>query len=81
GVLERIKKLTPDEQTEVSTRIFGKEFGKDAGKLVNNLEELRRQLKLVDDAAAAGSMQREMDVRAEAIAGRWQVVQNKLFNT
>lgn len=81
GVLERIKKLTPDEQTEVSTRIFGKEFGKDAGKLVNNLEELRRQLKLVDDAAAAGSMQREMDVRADAIAGRWQVVQNKLFNT
>ncbi|MBJ2247450.1 phage tail tape measure protein [Pseudomonas haemolytica] len=81
GVLERIKKLSPEQQTEASTRLFGKEFGKDAGKLVNNLDELRRQLKLVDDAAAKGSMQREMDVRADAIEGRWQVLQNKLFNT
>jgi len=65
----------------VSTRIFGKEFGKDAGKLVNNLDELKRQLDLVNDAAANGSMQREMDIRADAIEGRWQVLQNKLFNT
>ncbi|QYM67293.1 phage tail tape measure protein [Pseudomonas sp. So3.2b] len=81
GVLERIKKLSPEQQTEASTRLFGKEFGKDAGKLVNNLEELRRQLKLVDDAAAAGSMQKEMDIRAESIGGRWQLLQNKWFNT
>ncbi|XMB47228.1 phage tail tape measure protein [Pseudomonas fluorescens] len=81
GVLNRIKKLSPEQQTEVSTRIFGKEFGKDAGKLVNNLDELKRQLDLVNDAAASGSMQREMDIRADAIEGRWQVLQNKLFNT
>lgn len=81
GVLERIKKLSPEQQTEASTRIFGKEFGKDAGKLVNNLDELKRQLDLVNDAAANGSMQREMDIRADAIEGRWQVLQNKLFNT
>ncbi|MGY2176335.1 phage tail tape measure protein [Pseudomonas azotoformans] len=81
GVLNRIKKLSPEQQTEVSTRIFGKEFGKDAGKLVNNLDELKRQLDLVNDAAANGSMQREMDIRADAIEGRWQVLQNKLFNT
>ncbi|OHW40857.1 phage tail tape measure protein [Pseudomonas sp. 06C 126] len=81
GVLERIKKLSPEQQTEASTRLFGKEFGKDAGKLVNNLEELRRQLTLVNDAAADGSMQKEMDIRADAIEGRWQVLQNKLFNT
>ncbi|WP_017477241.1 phage tail tape measure protein [Pseudomonas sp. PAMC 26793] len=81
SVLERIKKLSPEQQTEASTRIFGKEFGKDAGKLVNNLDELKRQLDLVNDAAANGSMQREMDIRADAIEGRWQVLQNKLFNT
>jgi len=81
GVLERIKKLSPEKQTEASTRIFGKEFGKDAGKLVNNLDELKRQLDLVNDAAGNGSMQREMDIRADAIEGRWQVLQNKLFNT
>jgi len=81
GVLNRIKKLSPEQQTEASTRIFGKEFGKDAGKLVNNLDELKRQLDLVNDAAANGSMQREMDIRADAIEGRWQVLQNKLFNT
>ncbi|WP_010176310.1 phage tail tape measure protein [Pseudomonas sp. PAMC 25886] len=81
GVLERIKKLSPEQQTEASTRIFGKEFGKDAGKLVNNLDELKRQLDLVNDAAGNGSMQREMDIRADAIEGRWQVLRNKLFNT
>lgn len=80
-VLERIKTIDPKQRTEVATRVFGKEFGKDASKLVNNLEELRRQLKLVDDAAASGSMQREMDIRAESIAGRWQILQNKWFNT
>lgn len=81
AVLERIKAIDPKQRTEVATRIFGKEYGKDAAKLVNNLEELRRQLKLVDDAAAKGSMQREMDIRADAIEGRWQILQNKLFNT
>ena len=80
-VLERIKTIDPKQRTEVATRIFGKEYGKDASKLVNNLEELRRQLKLVDDAAASGSMQREMDIRAESISGRWQILQNKWFNT
>lgn len=80
-VLERIKTVDPKQRTEVATRVFGKEFGKDASKLVNNLEELRRQLKLVDDAAANGSMQREMDIRAESISGRWQILQNKWFNT
>lgn len=80
-VLERIKAIDPKQRTEAATRVFGKEFGKDAAKLVNNLEELRRQLNLVDDAAASGSMQREMDIRAESIAGRWQVLQNKWFNT
>ena len=80
-VLERIKTIDPKQRTEVATRIFGKEYGKDASKLVNNLEELRRQLKLVDDAAASGSMQREMDIRADSISGRWQILQNKWFNT
>lgn len=81
AVLERIKTIDPKQRTEVATRIFGKEYGKDAAKLVNNLDELRRQLKLVYDTAANGSMQKEMDIRADAIEGRWQVLQNKLFNT
>ncbi|NMY95619.1 phage tail tape measure protein [Pseudomonas proteolytica] len=81
AVLQRIKTIDPKQRTEVATRIFGKEYGKDAAKLVNNLDELRRQLKLVDDTASNGSMQKEMDIRADAIEGRWQVLQNKLFNT
>jgi TP901 family phage tail tape measure protein len=80
-VLERIKAIDPKQRTEVATRVFGKEYGKDAAKLVNNLGELKRQLDLVNDTAANGSMQREMDIRADAIEGRWQILQNKLFNT
>ncbi|WP_263144010.1 phage tail tape measure protein [Pseudomonas sp. RIT-PI-AD] len=80
SVLQRIQTLPMDKQTEVATRIFGKEFGKDAAKLVNNMDELKRQLGLVNDEAAKGSMWREMDVRAEALSGRLQILQNRFFN-
>lgn len=79
-VLDAIERLPKDQQMEAATRIFGKEFGKDAAKLVNNRDELARQMALVNDPRAQGSMQRELDARKNTLSGRWQMTQNRAFN-
>lgn len=80
-VLEAINKLPKEEQSNVTTQLFLKEYGKDAAKLANNIGEYRRQLQLANGEEAKGSMQREADIRADSISARWQMLQNKLFNT
>lgn len=42
AVLEKINKLKPEDQMTVTTQLFGKEYGDDAGKLANNMGELYR---------------------------------------
>ncbi len=79
-VLEAIKALPQEKQLEAATRMFGKEFGDDAAKLASNLEEYRRQRKLVNDERARGSMQREGDARRDAINARLQMAKNAFFN-
>lgn len=79
-VLESIKKLPQADQLSVTTQLFGKEFGDDAAKLANNLGEYRRQLQLANSEAGKGSMQREADIRAEALSARLQMAKNRTFN-
>lgn len=79
-VLEAIKALPEQKQLEAATRLFGKEFGDDAAKLASNLEEYRRQLKLVRDEEARGSMQREADTRNRTINARMTMAKNALGN-
>lgn len=66
-VLDRIKALPKDKQLEAATRLFGVEYGDDASKLAQNLEEYRRQLKLTKDAQAAGSMARESSAQIKSL--------------
>ncbi|WP_152371773.1 phage tail tape measure protein, partial [Pseudomonas aeruginosa] len=68
------------EQLSATTQLFGKEFGDDAAKLANNLGEYRRQLQLANSEAGKGSMQREADIRAEALSARLQMAKNRTFN-
>lgn len=79
-VLEAIKALPQEKQLEAATRMFGKEFGDDAAKLAGNLDEYRRQLKLVNDERARGSMQREGDARKDTINARLLMAKNAFFN-
>lgn len=79
-VLEKIKGLAGDKQLEAATRLFGKEFGDDASKLASNLDEYRRQLKLVNDEKARGSMQRESDTRNETLNARIEMSKNAFTN-
>ena len=80
SVLEAINKLPKADQLSVTTQLFGKEFGDDAAKLAQNIGEYRRQLELVNSAAGEGSMQREADIRAEALSARMEMAQNRAFN-
>lgn len=79
-VLDAINKLPKARQAEITTQLFGKEYGDDAAKLANNIQEYRRQLQLVQDTAANGSMDREMQARTETLSAQWQILKNRLFN-
>lgn len=79
-VLDTINKLPKDQQLSVTTQLFGKEFGDDAAKLAANIGEYRRQLDLASSEKGSGSMQREADIRAEAMSARLEMAQNRLFN-
>ncbi|MCP3323022.1 phage tail tape measure protein [Aeromonas hydrophila] len=79
-VLEKIKKLNVEDQLRVTTQIFGKEYGKDAAKLSNNLDELYRQLKLVNAEKSRGSMQRESDIDKDSLSSQWLILQAGIRN-
>ncbi len=79
-VLEAIKALPEATQLEAATRLFGKEYGDDAAKLASNLDEYRRQLALVNEERAKGSMQREADTRNASIEARMAMAKNALTN-
>ncbi|MGO4222123.1 phage tail tape measure protein [Lysobacter sp. TAF61] len=80
SVLEQIKKLDPADQITAATQLFGKEYGDDAAKLANNLGEYRKQLALVDNAQAKGSMQREAAARLANLSAGWTLLKSTAFN-
>ncbi|WP_024554771.1 phage tail tape measure protein [Franconibacter helveticus 513] len=78
GTIRRVlqmvnQKIAPDKRLNVLTQLFGKEFGDDAGKLANNLDELDRQLALVQGRASAGSMQKESDINKDSLSAQWML--------
>jgi len=78
-VLDAIRALPAEQQLEAATRMFGKEFGDDAAKLAANIGEYRRQLELVNQAQAKGSMDREAAARLEALTAQYALAKNSLF--
>ena len=77
-VLERIKKLNAEDQMRVTTQLFGKEYGDDAAKLANNMDELRRQIDLVNDASARGSMAREAAAKNDTLSAQQVMAANRM---
>lgn len=80
-VLAKVKQLNPEDQLRVTTQLFGKEYGDDAAKLANNLDELKRQIDLVNESQAVGSMGREASAKNDTMAARWLMMQNRLSET
>jgi TP901 family phage tail tape measure protein len=79
-VLDAIKALPKEKQLEATTRLFGKEFGDDASKLAANIGEYRKQLELVNDAQAKGSMSREAEARNQALSAQYEMSKSAVFN-
>ncbi|GGY03705.1 phage tail tape measure protein [Paludibacterium paludis] len=79
-VMEAVRKLPKAKQMGVMVDLFGKEYGDDAAKLADNLGEYRKQLALVNDEKAKGSMKREGDSKNDTLSARWSMTKNKIFN-
>lgn len=79
-VMEAIKALPKEQQIEAATRLFGKEYGDDAAKLANNIEEYRRQLEMVRSEEQKGSMQREAAARMQNMSAQYELAKNSVFN-
>jgi len=79
-VLEAIKKLPENKQLEVTTQLFGKEYGDDASKLANNLAIYKEQLALTSSSKANGSMDKEAQAKLQTLSAQWQILKNQLFN-
>ncbi|CAM3520156.1 phage tail tape measure protein [Rouxiella silvae] len=79
-VLEQARKLPASDQSSVLTQIFGKEFGGNAAKLMNNLPELYRQLQLVNSEAAKGSIRRESDINIDSVSAEFMTTKASLIN-
>ncbi|EDW2791961.1 phage tail tape measure protein [Salmonella enterica] len=80
AILNKVHSLKDTDQTPVLTQLFGKEFGSDAAKLANNLDELQRQLNLVEGGGAKGSMQRESDINKASISAQYNIAKAAMNN-
>lgn len=79
-VIDAINKLPETQRLEATTRLFGKEFGDDVAKLAANVGEYRKQLEMVANQRAVGSMQREMDARNKSQTASWEEAKNAAAN-
>ncbi|MGI9161162.1 MAG: phage tail tape measure protein, partial [Saprospiraceae bacterium] len=80
GVLEKINALPKSEQIQVTTQLFGKEYGDDVARLAGGISEYRRQLGLLNDPKLSGSMQREFATRQQTLNARLQTFKNSANN-
>lgn len=78
GVLEKINALPKSKQIEVTTQLFGKEYGDDVAKLSQGINEYRRQLGLLNDPKLNGSVQREFAIRSQTANAQAQLLKNNL---
>ena len=79
-IVDKIKKLKDDEQTDVMKGLVGVPHIKTISKLVTNTEEWKRQIELANSELAKGSMAREFDTRMKALSASTQIFNNQLFN-
>lgn len=63
SVLDKLNKFPKEEQIQVATLLFGKQYGDDIAKLAVGVKEYRTQLNYLGDAKKKGSMAREFGIR------------------
>lgn len=79
-VLDAVNKMPKDKQTGILKELFGLEHVGQAGKLANNLGELRKQIEMTQAAAAKGSMDKEVEARLKTLGSRWETFSSTVTN-
>lgn len=79
GVLDKLNNVEKSRQIEITTQLFGKEYGDDVAKLAQGVQEYRRQLGLLEKDELKGSMSREFEKRQATAAAGWQKFKNRLM--
>lgn len=78
SVLERINKLPKSQQVQVTTQLFGKEYGDDISRLAQGMGTYRKQLELLNNPKLNGSVQREFAIRSQTANAQAQLFKNQL---
>lgn len=78
GVLDKLNKVKPEKQIEITTKLFGKEYGDDAAKLAKGVNEYRRQIGLLSKTELKGSMTREFEARMKTSAAQAALFKNNI---
>lgn len=79
NVLDKIKQLPKEVQSSTLKQIFGEESIAPIAGLMNNLDEVRKNLGLVGDSTKyAGSMMREFNARSATTENSLQLFKNNL---
>lgn len=77
-VLDKLNKVQPEKQIEITTKLFGKEYGDDAAKLAKGVNEYRRQIGLLSKTELKGSMSREFEARMKTSAAQMALFKNNV---
>lgn len=85
GTLEKIiaavQKMPKEQQAGILKGLAGGEYNRVFAQLVANTELWREQIRLATSPDALGSLDKEFEIRVNAMSSKWQMFKNKLFNT
>lgn len=85
GTLEKIiaavQQMPKEQQAGILKGLAGGEYNRVFAQLITNTELWREQIRLATSPDALGSLDKEFEIRVNAMSSKWQMFKNKLFNT
>lgn len=85
GTLEKIiaavQKMPKEQQAGILKGLAGGEYNRVFAQLIANTELWREQIRLATSPDALGSLDKEFEIRVNAMSSKWQMFKNRLFNT
>lgn len=85
GTLEKIiaavQQMPKEQQAGILKGLAGGEYNRVFAQLIANTELWREQIRLATSPDALGSLDKEFEIRVNAMSSKWQMFKNKLFNT
>ncbi|QGQ95870.1 phage tail tape measure protein [Paenibacillus psychroresistens] len=81
NVLSAINKLPKERQASITTGLFGKEYGDDIAAIAGAIGEYRREIALISDEKAKGSMDKEYDARLKTTSAQIVLMKNSFMET